>query len=318
VHKPGAMLGAMPRGAPFGPQRNSGGDGLAERPGQPEPGTHVAAPRFDVAVKMAAGADPAVSLGRRRRVQASGGMELTDEEAVRATSCMDSVDETSFADDQRGRFSDSCSSYSVAFSSAGGEARPGTPCDLPDVPAGFRCIVNGEIMEDPVVLMDGRCCDRANVDSLGYSGELLPNSTLREAIQAFLELRDIMEQQQEDWNAFYQHRQYRWKKELRSRDRQVQALRVAVGRNRQRIHQLRYAEGKPSMTRAASNESGSVCDGASDPTSTPDRSQPDSWEPLFICGPAPRPVAAEASHKLRPPRRSTWSVLRQATGRGGT
>jgi len=220
------------------------------------------------------------------------------------------------------RFSDTASMASFAMSAAEGPP-DAVMASLPPVPACFRCPVSHQIMEDPVCLQDGRCCERANTARLGASGkEARPNDVLREAIRGYFELRAESERQQQEWQDYLAHREERASKKLLLRQRQVQGLRLALEKSRRKMHELKEKQHSkdsvgPSPSAGSPSPSPSPTETVFDtPATFYDEAGADD-EPHFRSGPAPHREKLKGSQEeaaQRQRRRSTWSAGRFLRG----
>jgi len=200
-------------------------------------------------------------------------------------------------------------------------------------------------MEDPVILEDGRVCERGNVSALGYTGAVQAHDALRAGIQAYFILREATKQRQEDWHAFLARRERCSSKALEQRQRQIHGLRARVEQTRQTARDLKASAGDlkasaadrkaascrspnctatPSPAALAPARTTSTLTAATEAPSSGAASEPGTLartpespeesvaeelgpSPSFTCGPAPRTAAQSAV----PPRlrRSTWSSL---------
>lgn len=207
----------------------------------------------------------------------------------------------------------SASVASVAASSAALEDLPlAAVADLPSVPGCFRCALTGAIMEDPVVLDDGRVCDNDAVTSLSdYRGKVERHSPLQVAIRAYFELREETQRRQDDWQAFVARRERKVARALSLRQRQVQGLRSLVEQTRQFARDVKVtcrAESSSASTDVSTSDAGH-----STRTSSPAHAAATTDLLTFKIGPAPRGSPTVSTSPMRavvqPQRSSTWSTL---------
>merc|ERR1719253_1305968 len=116
------------------------------------------------------------------------------------------------------------------------EPKPsGGAANLPTIPRAFLCPISSLVMTDPVSTVDGMHYDRASIEAFFRSGRqispvtgqqlssltLLPNAALKEAIEAYLELRREAECQWRDWEAYMHEHAQRSQQKLGRKKQQV-------------------------------------------------------------------------------------------------
>eukprot|EP00429_Kryptoperidinium_foliaceum_P046366 CAMPEP_0176101004 /NCGR_PEP_ID=MMETSP0120_2-20121206/50662_1 /TAXON_ID=160619 /ORGANISM="Kryptoperidinium foliaceum, Strain CCMP 1326" /LENGTH=332 /DNA_ID=CAMNT_0017435057 /DNA_START=82 /DNA_END=1078 /DNA_ORIENTATION=+ len=106
------------------------------------------------------------------------------------------------------------------------------------IPDCFRCPISQQVMEDPVVLEDGRTYDRSSVPSTGQEGEPRPNVELKEAMEGFFELLEATDRRQHDWLQQAAHQEQKISRKLLQRKKQVHALRDALEHSRRRCEEF--------------------------------------------------------------------------------
>jgi hypothetical protein len=142
---------------------------------------------------------------------------------------------------------------------------------------------------------------------LDFTGKVEPHDSLKEAIKGYFELRGQSEKQQQEWQDYMAHREERATKKLLLRQRQVHVLRLALDKNRRKVHDLKAS---PSLL----SDKEAVCKDrleGSPATANSDEQQPPA---SFRSGPAPRSeslasTAVAAARNERLQRRSTWSGI---------